>query len=68
VTCVRGRFFCIKLMKIKLNGNLGKKSLRNPIKRMEEEEYGFDFLCITLRCGIFVLTDLSCGSWDTQLG
>jgi hypothetical protein len=27
-------------MKNKLNGNLGNKSLRNSIKRMEEEEYG----------------------------
>jgi hypothetical protein len=40
VTCVRGRFFLIKLMKKKLNENLGKKSLKNSIKRMEEEEYG----------------------------
>jgi hypothetical protein len=27
-------------MKNKLNGNLGNKSLRNSIKRMEEKEYG----------------------------
>jgi hypothetical protein len=63
-----GGFFGIKLMKNKLNGNLGKKSLRNSIKRMEEEEYGWDILCITLHCIIFVLIDLSCGSWDTHLG
>jgi hypothetical protein len=30
----------MKLMKIKLSGNLGKKSLRNSIKRMEEEDHG----------------------------
>jgi hypothetical protein len=30
----------MNLTKNKLNGNLGKKSLRNYIKRMEEEEYG----------------------------
>jgi hypothetical protein len=29
-------------MKKKLNGNLGKKSLKIYIKRMEEEEYGSD--------------------------
>jgi hypothetical protein len=29
-------------MKKKLNGNLGKKSLKKSIKRMEEEEYGSD--------------------------
>jgi hypothetical protein len=29
-------------MKKKLNENLGKKSLKNSIKRMEEEEYGSD--------------------------
>jgi hypothetical protein len=41
VTCVRGKFFLIKIMKKKLNENLGKKSLKNSIKRMEEEgEYG----------------------------
>jgi hypothetical protein len=60
-----GGFFGIKLKKNKLNGNFGKKSLRNSIKRMEEEEYGCDILCVTLRCRIFVLTNLSCGSWDT---
>jgi hypothetical protein len=27
-------------MKNKLNGNLGKKSLKNSIKMMEEKEYG----------------------------
>jgi hypothetical protein len=55
-------------MKKKLNENLIKKSLKNSIKRMEEEEYGSDLLCVMLHCRIFVLTDLSCGSWDTQLG
>jgi hypothetical protein len=25
-------------------------------------------LCVTLRCRILDLTDLACGSWDTQLG
>jgi hypothetical protein len=35
-----GEVFLIKLMKKKLNENLGKKSLKNSIKRMEEEEYG----------------------------
>jgi hypothetical protein len=39
VTSVQGRFFLIKLMKKKLNENLGNKSLKNSIKRMEEE-YG----------------------------
>ena len=43
MTCVRGRFFLIKIMKNKLNENLGNKSLKNSIKRMEEEEYGYDF-------------------------
>jgi hypothetical protein len=62
-----GEVFLINLMKKKLNENLGKKSLKNSIKRMEEEEYGSDLLCITLHCKIFVLTDLSCGSWDTHL-
>ena len=37
-----GEVFLIKLMKKKLNENLGKKSLKNSIKRMEEEEYGYD--------------------------
>jgi hypothetical protein len=41
VTCVRGSFFFIKLMKNKLNENLGKKSLKKCIKSMEEE-YGYD--------------------------
>ena len=36
----RGGLFLIKIMKKKLNENLGKKSLKNSIKRMEEEEYG----------------------------
>jgi hypothetical protein len=54
-------------MKNKLNGNLGKKSLINSIKMMEEE-YGSFLLCVTLRCRIFFFTDLSCGSWDTRLG
>jgi hypothetical protein len=35
-----GGFFLIKLMKNKLNGNLGKKSIKNPIKKMEEADYG----------------------------
>jgi hypothetical protein len=30
----------IKLMKKKLNENLGNKSLKNSIKRIEEEDYG----------------------------
>jgi hypothetical protein len=38
-----GRFFLIKIMKKKLNENLGNKSLKNSIKRVEEEEYGCDF-------------------------
>ena len=42
MTCVWGRFFLIKLMKKKLNENLENKSLKNSIKRMEEEEYGWD--------------------------
>jgi hypothetical protein len=37
-----GGFMLIKIMKKKLNENLGKKSLKTSIKRMEEEEYGSD--------------------------
>ena len=42
MTCVWGRFFLIKIMKKKLNEKFGNKSLKNSIKRMEEEEDGPD--------------------------
>jgi hypothetical protein len=35
-----GGFFLIKLMKNKLNENMGNKSLKISIKMMEEEGYG----------------------------
>jgi hypothetical protein len=40
----KGGFFLIKIMKNKLNQNLGKKSLKKSIKRMEEEDYGSHIL------------------------
>jgi hypothetical protein len=68
MTCVRGRFILIKFNKKSLMRAWETNHSRNSIKKMVEEDYGDLVCCVRLHCQNFILTEFSCGSWDTHLG